>query len=338
MKKFLVFTLIQVCFSINSFAQCEGSESRIIDGLIETFEKIEKHKRKETETKDKKTQNDVSVGGFTISGLTRSEGYINLDALLDWNVGFSEGLAKITINGKSGFINRDGQIVIKPQYKLASCFSNGLAAVKIGKKWGYIDADNKLVIAAKFDAADNFSEGLALVKVGELWGFINPLGKFAISPRYENADSFSEGLAAVGFYDKEYVWTTHSRENGKWVGNFINKNGKFAFVNNFDGVYEKFDGGMALVGRNIGYKNDVISETYVIGKNGEQLWKLNSWYITRFSNDLIVVAVSQDEATKRNKYSFLDRNGKRVTDNVYDNLDSFSEGLAVATKDGKDGL
>src|SRR5690606_9209933 len=102
--------------------------------------------------------------------------------------------------------------------------------------------------------------------------------------------------------------TTHSRENGKWVDNFINKSGKFAFPNNFDGIYEKFDGGMALVGRNIGYNEGVISETYVIGRNGEELWKLNSSYITRFSNDLIVVAVGRDEATKRNKYSFLDRN------------------------------
>ncbi|MEJ1933162.1 WG repeat-containing protein, partial [Nostoc sp. NIES-2111] len=60
--------------------------------------------------------------------------------------GFSEGLASVkTESGKWGFINRQGNIVIKPQFDEVSNFSFGLARVRIGKKYGYIDKYGKYV-------------------------------------------------------------------------------------------------------------------------------------------------------------------------------------------------
>ncbi|HAA27993.1 MAG TPA: hypothetical protein DCE56_10440 [Cyanobacteria bacterium UBA8553] len=55
-------------------------------------------------------------------------------------------------------------VVIPPQFAQADSFSEGLARVKIGNKWGYIDKKGKLVIQPQFDEAASFSEGLALVK------------------------------------------------------------------------------------------------------------------------------------------------------------------------------
>ncbi len=55
-------------------------------------------------------------------------------------------------------------VVIPPQFDQADSFSEGLARVKIGNKWGYIDKKGKLVIQPQFDEAASFSEGLALVK------------------------------------------------------------------------------------------------------------------------------------------------------------------------------
>ena len=93
---------------------------------------------------------------------------------LTFQQGFSEGLAKISVNGKVGFINTKGEIVIQPKLKDAGYFSENLAPFenKSGK-WGFINKNGEIVIKPRFGWALSFSEGLALVQVGELWGYID---------------------------------------------------------------------------------------------------------------------------------------------------------------------
>jgi hypothetical protein len=63
-------------------------------------------------------------------------------------------------------------------------------------KWGYIDQQGNLVISPQFTSADSFSDGLAQVRVNGKYGFIDPTGKMAIPPQFDQVDSFYEGLAA----------------------------------------------------------------------------------------------------------------------------------------------
>jgi len=69
----------------------------------------------------------------------------------------------ITINGKIGYINPSGKVVIQPQFVDAGRFEDGLAPVLAGSAWGYVDRNGKLEIAPQFDIADPFSDGRALV-------------------------------------------------------------------------------------------------------------------------------------------------------------------------------
>ena len=55
--------------------------------------------------------------------------------------------------GKWGFINREGKIVIRPQFDGAEEFTEDLAPVQIGNKHGYIDRAGKIVIPPRFDQA-----------------------------------------------------------------------------------------------------------------------------------------------------------------------------------------
>ena len=48
---------------------------------------------------------------------------------------FHEGLISVRIDGKWGFINKDGEIVIETKYDSVTAFSCGLAAVGIGGKF-----------------------------------------------------------------------------------------------------------------------------------------------------------------------------------------------------------
>lgn len=78
--------------------------------------------------------------------------------------------AAVRINDKWGFIDKDGNIVIEPQYEAARSFSNGFAAVQYAGKWGFIDQEGKMVIEPTFDNAKDFnSNGCVFVLEYENW-------------------------------------------------------------------------------------------------------------------------------------------------------------------------
>jgi hypothetical protein len=95
---------------------------------------------------------------------------------------FSEGLAAVEINGKWGFLDKSGLMVIATQYDHAANFSEGLAAVQINGKWGFINKFGQMVIQPQFAAPFYFFGGLARVWVGEKWGYIDLSGKYAWGP------------------------------------------------------------------------------------------------------------------------------------------------------------
>ena len=115
-------------------------------------------------------------------------------------------------NGLYGF-KKDGAVVIPAKYNFADSFSEGLARVVINGKWSYIDKSGKEVIPLKYDDAYSFSEGLAPVELNGKWGYINKSGKEVIPLKYDYVYHFSNGLARVefsgewGYIDKQGNFT-----------------------------------------------------------------------------------------------------------------------------------
>jgi len=102
--------------------------------------------------------------------------------LLRWGVGT-----------QFGYINNAGRIVIDLQFDYgdegAGRFSAGLAPVSLHGKWGYIDVNGNLAIQPKFDYALPYSGGLARVNIGgpgsgdSKWGYIDETGEYVWEPR-----------------------------------------------------------------------------------------------------------------------------------------------------------
>ena len=149
---------------------------------------------------------------------------------------FSEGLAAVEIDGKWGFIDKSGNVVVPCKYHAARSFSEGLAAVRIGGwetgKWGFIDKSGNEVIPCKYDGAGSFSEGLAVVELDYYWGSIDKSGNVVIPCKYDNEYRFSEGLAVVKF-------------DGKY--GFIDKSGNLVIPFKYDYAND-FSEGLAHVG------------------------------------------------------------------------------------------
>ena len=86
-------------------------------------------------------------------------------------------LHPVEVEGKFGYIDAEGNVVIAPQYDLAGGFHDGLAMViewdpdggrdpKTGldkQKVGFINNDGELVAPLRYDYARDFSEGRAAV-------------------------------------------------------------------------------------------------------------------------------------------------------------------------------
>lgn len=84
----------------------------------------------------------------------------------------SEEPTAVKIGGLWGFADRDGALVIEPQYEEAGAFSEHLAPVLTNTGWGYINLEQEFVIEAKYDGARNFQNGSAPVKKGSKWTII----------------------------------------------------------------------------------------------------------------------------------------------------------------------
>ncbi|HYG14182.1 MAG TPA: WG repeat-containing protein [Bacteroidia bacterium] len=114
-------------------------------------------------------------------------------------VGEREGIKYFQVmkNGKTGFRDLDGDIVIEPKFDAAEMFSEGFSAVQVGKKWGLIDETGKYIIEPKYDYLGSVNNGLAAYSLGDKYGFLNTEGTETIRPQFAWVGEFSEMLCVV---------------------------------------------------------------------------------------------------------------------------------------------
>ena len=112
--------------------------------------------------------------------------------LYDYTVPFSEGLTCVEKDGKYGFIDTIGKVVVPCQYDDADSFSDGFARVKKDGKWRYIDTTGKEVIPCQYDNGYSFNKGFVVVVKDMKFGFIDLTGKEVIPCEYDCVE-YGEG-------------------------------------------------------------------------------------------------------------------------------------------------
>ncbi|GBU14235.1 hypothetical protein AwEntero_28360 [Enterobacterales bacterium] len=67
-----------------------------------------------------------------------------------------------------------------------------------GHRWGFLDAQGQLVIKPIFDEVGDYHFGVAAAKQKGKWGYIDPTGNWLIQPVFDEAQNFTQsGLAVV---------------------------------------------------------------------------------------------------------------------------------------------
>jgi hypothetical protein len=94
---------------------------------------------------------------------------------------------------------------IYARYDYVGSFNQGLAKVKLEKKWGYIDSTGNVVVQPKYNEVENFSDGRARVRLGQKWGLVDTTGAEIIKPTFDWIYDYDvNGVAKVKLNGMEY--------------------------------------------------------------------------------------------------------------------------------------
>lgn len=124
---------------------------------------------------------------------------IHSGSLGEYNYGL---LSFVDKNGKYGFKDKNGNLVISCEYDDADRFSEGLARVKKGERYGYIDKLGRVVVPIVYDDGGVFKDGIVWVEKNGKYGFANNLGKEITPFVFDGLASFSDGFACVELNNK----------------------------------------------------------------------------------------------------------------------------------------
>lgn len=94
-------------------------------------------------------------------------------------------------------------------YSAFGDFGDGLAAVQQDGKWGFINREGALVIPAQFQETNGFAEGKAAVRLDGYWGVIDTTGKLTVQPRYQDAHRYFNGILPVSKNGSDFIGLDH---------------------------------------------------------------------------------------------------------------------------------
>ena len=163
---------------------------------------------------------------------------------------------------KWGYINTDGQLVIKDEYDDLREFSDGLAAASKNGLWGYIDKSGNEIIPIRYRRVKTFTEGIAvaqdllgnfhlftstgaivedslnyedvsffqdgnaIVEKGHLFGFIDTKGEEVIAPKYESASAFMSAIEddlESNLDQKTFIYFSNVESGNSYPSRYQNK-------------------------------------------------------------------------------------------------------------------
>jgi hypothetical protein len=107
--------------------------------------------------------------------------------VFDYVGDFHSGYAKVELNGKWNFINKERKIQFDQWFDWIGNFYEGYARVRLNGKWNLINTEGKIQFDQWLDWIDNFYDGYAKVKLNGEWKYLDTNGKLHnFKPSNEN--------------------------------------------------------------------------------------------------------------------------------------------------------
>ena len=251
-------------------------------------------------------------------------GYIDKDLQIviepqfDYGHGFREGLADVERNEKCGYIDRTGRVVLDFQYDLARPFVDGFAEVIKDNRTMLINQAGEEIRGSRTESYGFFSEGLCTVRSGSgKYGYVDTNGNIAIRPAFDVAEDFSDGLAIVA-------------AGGKW--GLIDKHGTFVITPRFDNLILRTEGAFIRfrVGETTGSISCPIGGSYTMGGKYGYADLRGQVVIPPEFDSSCGFQEGLAPTRLKDKWGYIDRTGQWVIQPLLDSWQHFSEGVARA--------
>lgn len=273
---------------------------------------------------------------------------------------FQEGLARVVKNGKFGYIDKTGEVIIDFDYEDAGHFSQGLAYyANSDGKYGYINKKGEIVISPKYDYAEEFNFNKQAIvadittEFDYIYSLINKEGEDIITGLSDIEDHHE--IYVVIKDEKCYLMNTKGKsisddtfDDFAEIGNFILLavlNDEYdptkitAFKLNGDVYYEFTE--EEVSGENLANFYSIDDKFYVLLKpdtGSKVILKLknDTW---EFEADNIIDIVNQLVITERNdEFGVRTFKDDLVIDYLYDDIMPYDDGYFIARLDGKLGI
>lgn len=115
-----------------------------------------------------------------------------------------------------GYLNKQGDIILKPQFGSCEPFNNGIAQVRYIDSFNYYYIDNKGNFIDRKNQiqfhSSRYFDGFAIFSRRGKFGYIDTSMKIIIQPRFHEARPFSHGLAAVKENEDYFKFINHHGE------------------------------------------------------------------------------------------------------------------------------
>lgn len=277
----------------------------------------------------------------------------------DWAYDFNNGFGKVMFKDNLGkahysLVNKKGDIITHILYDEIGDFSDGLFKIKVNDKYGYIDSNGFAVIKPSFDKATNFVNDRAVVYNynGNKRKLITMLidKKGSILAKYENAtiDEF-----------KNNNYSVITLQDGLKTG-IIDRNGNEVIKPHKKYAIKSFENSLFVISKpkGTGYKFSVLdnngkihelpsyedcdalnSDVLRIKDNGSYfLADIDGNILSSGYEEIIRVSNNAYRVRKNGLYGIILGNGDVACEPIYNYITNYKFGVAPVKKDSRWGL
>jgi hypothetical protein len=85
--------------------------------------------------------------------------------------------------GLFGWMDQNGNVLVKAQYNNAGFFKDGLAWAEKSGKYGFVNKANKVIVPFQFESVTDFEKGRSIVELNGLYGCIDRTGAYTVPLR-----------------------------------------------------------------------------------------------------------------------------------------------------------